>query len=105
MNALVFKSAVRAGGVTDTTVAAGLAAVLGRYNFGLDAGLISDPTETPIDDSNVAVMVKASETMGEMIRRTRDALAAAGSNLDGDGIMDALAADLVDGYIDGRGGN
>jgi hypothetical protein len=100
---LVFKSAVRAGGVTDTTVAAGLAAVLGRYNFGLDAGLISDPTETPIDDSNVAVMVKASETMGEMIRRTRDALAAAGSNLDGDGIMDALAADLVDGYIDGRG--
>jgi hypothetical protein len=100
---LIFKSADRAGGVTDSTVAAGLAAVLGRYNFGLDAGLISDPTETPINGSNVAVMVKTSETMGEMIRRTRDALAAAGSNLDGDGIMDALAADLIDGYIDGLG--
>lgn len=72
---------------------------MSRYGFGLDNGLVADPTATPIDDSNVHVIVKTSETLGEMIRRTRDAL----NNGDGDAIVSALTSDLVDGWIDGQG--
>jgi hypothetical protein len=68
---------------------------------------------TPMSESNVHLIVKASETMGEMIRRTRDALMAVNFEvegvdgklrvIDGDGVVKALAADLVDGWVDGRG--
>jgi hypothetical protein len=100
---LIFTTAQHAGGITDTNVSAARQAVVYRYGFGLDAALVPDPNSTPIDDSNVHLIIKSSETLGEMIRRTRDALYGAGSSRDGDGVVQALAADLVDGYIDGRG--
>ncbi|MEJ2516283.1 MAG: fibronectin type III domain-containing protein [Gammaproteobacteria bacterium] len=77
--------------------------VMERYGFGLDPALVPDPMTTPITNSNVAVMVKASETFGEMIRRTRDALAAAGSGKNGNRIMFHLASDMADGVFDGVG--
>lgn len=77
--------------------------VMSRYGFGLDPSLVPDPMTTSIRDGNVAVMVKASETFGEMIRRTRDALAAAGSNKNGNRIMFHLASDMADGVFDGVG--
>jgi hypothetical protein len=96
---LIFRAAQNNGGISDPTVASARDAVVNRYGFGLDKHSIADPTATPIDESNVHVIVKASETLGEMIRRTRDAL----PNLDGDAVVAALAADLSDGWIDGRG--
>jgi hypothetical protein len=96
---LIFRAAQNNGGISDATVASARDAVVNRYGFGLDRHSIADPTATPIDESNVHVIVKTSETLGEMIRRTRDAL----PNLDGDAVVAALAADLSDGWIDGRG--
>lgn len=90
-------------GINAVSVAAARAAVMTNYAFGLDAAIIPDPTATRIDAGNVHHVVKAGETLGEMIRRTRDAMAAAGSNLDGDAIVAILSADLVDGHIDGYG--
>jgi hypothetical protein len=100
---LIFESARRNGAINDTTVAAAKNAVTTRYGFGLDTAQLPDPVETSITDENIHLIVKSSETLGEMVRRTRDALIASGRNIDGDGVVTALAADLVDGWIDGLG--
>jgi hypothetical protein len=100
---LIVKAAQKAGGITDTSIANATEAVIHRYGFGLDTNLVADPIFTPMDDRNVHVIVKASETLGEMIRRTRDALITSGTNLDGNAVVEALAADLTDGWIDGKG--
>jgi hypothetical protein len=100
---LIYETARKNGGINDSTVAAARHAVVSRYGFGLDTALIADPVQTPITGDNVHVIVKSSETLGEMIRRTRDAMVATGANMDGDAVVAALAADLVDGWIDGMG--
>jgi len=99
---LIF-AAARHNGLDDSAVAEARAAIIERYGFGLDPSLVADPATTPITEDNVHAIVKTSETLGEMIRRTRDALMASGSNFDGDAIVATLAADLADGWIDGRG--
>jgi hypothetical protein len=96
---LIVGMAQKSGGISDSTVSAARDIVVSRYGFGLGNGLVADPTATPIDNSNVHVIVKTSETLGEMVRRTRDAL----NNGDGDAIVNALTSDLVDGWIDGQG--
>ncbi len=92
------------GGLTKENLALALNRVTTRLNSGL-LTLAGDPIMTqPIDAATIAEMVKASETLGEMIRRTRDSLLAVGRQVDGDAVVAALASDLTDGRIDGAGG-
>jgi hypothetical protein len=70
------------------------------HGFGLDPRLVPDPLTTPVDAARVATVVRATEAAGEFLRRTA---ALAGTD-DVDAVVDALACDLVDGVIDGRGG-
>jgi hypothetical protein len=77
--------------------------VTSQMGFGLDLNVVEDPITTSINDSNVANIVKASEAMGEMIRRTRDTVSMTGSAISGDDVMDAIAADMTNGYLDGIG--
>ena len=110
---LIVRTAEKSGGISYETIAAATDAVVERYGFGLGSSLVAHPIFSPMDDTNVHVVVKASETLGEMIRRTRDALMAVNFEvegvdgeprvIDGDGVVQALAADLVDGWVDGRG--
>jgi hypothetical protein len=100
---LIFEAARLNGGINSTTVSESRQAVVNRYGFGLDTALLADPVDSAISDANVHLIVKTSETLGEMIRRTRDAMIATGLNLHGDEVVAALAADLVDGWIDGYG--
>lgn len=100
---LIYETARRNGGISDSSVSAARHAVTTRYGFGLDTALLADPVTTPITGDNVAMVVKTSETLGEMIRRTRDAMNATGQNLNGDAVVAALSADLVDGWLDGMG--
>jgi hypothetical protein len=110
---LIVLAAQHAGGINEENIAKATEAVVSRYGFGLDPALMPDPMRTQMNESNVHLIVKASETMGEMIRRTRDALMAVNFEvegvdgklrvIDGDGVVKALAADLVDGWVDGRG--
>jgi hypothetical protein len=58
---------------------------------------------TPIDTSNVTTIVRASEALGEVLRRVRDRLISAGETVTADQVLERLAADLVDGKVDGRG--
>ncbi|WP_373026189.1 LamG-like jellyroll fold domain-containing protein, partial [Thioalkalivibrio sp.] len=100
---LIVKAAEKGGGIDEETIAKATEAVVTRYGFGLNTDLVPDVLFSPMTDDNVHVMVKASETMGEMIRRTRDVMVISGTNLDGNDVVTALAADLTDGWIDGRG--
>ncbi len=92
------------GGLNEENVAAMQDAVVQQLNFGLDPALVGDPIGTEIADDNVAVMVKASEALGEMVRRTVSNLQAAGLGISADQVVEALSHDLVDGVIDGLGG-
>jgi hypothetical protein len=100
---IIVKAAQKSGGISNETIATATEALIQRYGFGLDSSLVAHPIFTPMDDSNVHVIVKASETLGEMVRRTRDVLPAGGAYPDGDAVVDALAADFTDGWIDGKG--
>ena len=111
---LIVRTAEKSGGISYETIAAATDAVVERYGFGLGSSLVAHPIFSPMDDTNVHVVVKASETLGEMIRRTRDAVTpyCVDGIRDaekeeiwrcGDAVVEALAADLVDGWIDGQG--
>ena len=69
------------GGVTQENIQLARAFIANDLEFGLDYDAVPDPVTTIITDDNIAHIVKASETLGEMIRRVRDASAAAGEVL------------------------
>ena len=91
------------GGLTDANIATARSAVLSELNFGFDTTVIDDPITADITSSNAAMIIKASEALGEMVRRTRDVYKASGVNLTTNDIMNALAADLSDGLLNGTG--
>ena len=92
----------RLGPLTDVNYYKGRDIVMSALSFGLDRSLIDDPIATDVDDVTLPILVKSSESLGEMIRRTRDALLGAGVS-SAEEVVYALAADLVDGVLDGRG--
>ena len=91
------------GGLSQNNISAATDLVMQTSAYGLDVAVVSDPISAPLTDDNVANLMKASEAMGEMVRRTRDRMRAAGLRVSGNSVMDALAADLQDGRLDGRG--
>ncbi len=102
---LIVKSAeAMPGGLSAANVGSASGAVMNVLGFGLSSSRVPDPVTTDIDNTNIADIVKASEMMGEMVRRTRDLMAGTGAPTSGDTVMDALAHDLTDGRLDGQGG-
>ncbi|MGB5739561.1 MAG: putative Ig domain-containing protein [Woeseia sp.] len=92
------------GGLTAGKVDSGLRIVSRELNSGLDNLTGSAVMQSAVSGSNIAELVRASEALGELVRRTRDALSAAGQNETGNSIVAALGSDLIDGKLDGRGG-
>jgi len=93
------------GGLNEQNVSTAKQTLFDTFSFGLDSSLIADPISSDINDTNIASIVKASESVGEMIRRTRDAIISSGTNVDGDYIVSKLANDLADGKFDANGNN
>lgn len=91
------------GGLTRNNVDMAEGIVTTVLNSGLSSLMVDGPMRSPIDESNVAEMVKSSESLSELIRRTRDWTRIAGDGASGDSVVDAISADLVDGVIDGVG--
>ena len=77
--------------------------ILKQFGFGIDAALIPDLIKTKIAEHNIASLVKGSEAFAETVRRTRATLREAGTSINEEQLIDALAADMVDGQIDGIG--
>jgi hypothetical protein len=93
------------GGTTTSNLENAQETVSSALNSGLDSLVATGPMSTPIDAGNIAEMVKASETLSEIVRRTRDHLVVAGFTTNHDSTVAALASDLTDGVIDGLGGS
>jgi len=91
------------GGLSANNVKTARATVMDKLGFGLDPNLIPDPITTSIDASRSANMIKSSEVLAEMVRRTAAIVSGVSAPVTGDGVLSALAADLSDGYLDGRG--
>ncbi|MBF0631180.1 MAG: PD40 domain-containing protein [Magnetococcales bacterium] len=74
--------------------------IVAAYGFGIDGGQADlDPLTTPIASANIATVAKASEALGETVRRV------AGTNaLDQEKIYAAIAEDISDGTLDGQSG-
>ena len=92
------------GGVNRKNLLAAEDIVASAMNSGLATLAASGTIQTPIDGTNVAEVVKASETIAEIVRRTRDAMQSAGEDVSADEIIEALGSDLIDGVIEGNGG-
>jgi len=92
-----------AGGVNADNIDYSTAVVMEKFSFGLDPNAIDNPVTARVSDRNIAHIVKASEALGEMLRRTRDLISATGTPLTGDDIVNAIAADMADGFLDGTG--
>lgn len=91
------------GGINESNIETATQYITEQLGFGLDLDAINNPVTTRITDANTANLIKASEALGEMVRRTRDTLAAAGTTTPGDAVVDAIAADMIDGSLDGSG--
>lgn len=91
------------GGLNNSNINTAKSLVMGRLTFGLDRSSLPDPITSPLTTGNVAKLVKASEALGEAIRRTRDRMNASGAQINGNSVVRALAADMVDGHPDGLG--
>lgn len=91
------------GGLSQANVDTARQIVFDQFNFGLDPQLMANPITGTIDETNIAAIIKSSETFGEMLRRSRDALQLPYPGITADQIIDIIAADIVDGVLDGTG--
>jgi hypothetical protein len=92
------------GGINKTNLEAAQGIVSTLFNNGLTSLQATGAMTTEIDGSNIAEIVRASEALGETVRRTRDALAASGYASSGNAVVRALSSDLTDTMVDGSGG-
>jgi hypothetical protein len=91
------------GGIDQNNISLAKSIITDKLSFGLDLNSVPDPITSAITESNVANLVKASEALGEMVRRTRDRISGSGTTLSGDDVVAAIAADMTDGVLDGVG--
>ena len=92
------------GGVNKTNLATAQGIVSSAFNNGLASLKTSGAMTTKVSGSNIAELVRASEALGETVRRTRDALGASGFSTSGNNVVRALSSDLTDTVVDGNGG-
>ncbi len=99
----IVKTAEAMGGITADNITKATNTVLNELNFGFDEALIEDPVLTEISSSSIASIVKSSEILAELIRRTQDSVSTHDNPISEDGVIASLSADMVDGRLDGKG--
>ncbi len=100
----IVNTAEAMGGFTPENIIEATDVVMSELNFGFDRKLMNDPLFTMVTENRVAFMVKSSEQLGELIRRTQASIIENGGVINEDEVVSVLSADLVDGVLDGKGG-
>jgi hypothetical protein len=90
-------------GLTISNLGAANKTLRDTLSFGLDAAAFDQLTIVPVADDRLAGILKASETLAEMLRRTTSELMITGEVASTGDVLEALQADLVDGALDGVG--
>jgi len=93
------------GGMTNSNCASAEQTAIQLFNAGLSSLKSTGPSSTKIDGSNVAEIVKASETLSEIAKRTRDYQQMFGHSSSANQVLSELGSDALDDVIDGRGGS
>ncbi|KAF0191334.1 MAG: fibronectin type III domain-containing protein [Gammaproteobacteria bacterium] len=96
-------AAAMPNGVSDATLKLARDIIFDTFSFGLDPTSIADPVTSAVTERNAASMVKASEVLAEMIRRVHAVLHPLNKSATETEVLNTLAADLTDGYLDGEG--
>ncbi|MDH3420012.1 MAG: putative Ig domain-containing protein [Gammaproteobacteria bacterium] len=91
------------GGLGTANLSTARDAVVTEFNLGMTSALSLDPLGTPISNGNLAEIVKSAEALAEIFRRTATTMQTASFTASIQFVIDAIAADLVDGVLDGRG--
>ncbi|MCF6323334.1 MAG: putative Ig domain-containing protein [Gammaproteobacteria bacterium] len=99
----IVRTAEAMGGLTEENIEQATATVLRELNFGFDGALMLDPIATEVTESEVASLVKVSESLGELVRRTKISAAENGIPVSENDVIAMISADLVDGVLDGKG--
>ena len=104
LTTLIVKTAqAMPGGVNPSNLALANQYIVTALNFGMDSIRIPNPITTAIDAQNIVSMVKAGRVLTETLTRSVLRLSLSGTVLTEDELLDALAADMVDGRPDGVG--
>jgi hypothetical protein len=93
------------GGLTSANIASAEAIVTSALNNGLSTLMNSGPLHARIDETNVAEIVRASEALAEIVRRTGVWMDTMGFDGDADSVIRNIGSDLIDNVVDGRGGS
>ena len=93
------------GGLTPENIATAESYVTAELSSGLSTLINARPMRGNIDGTNIAEIVKSSESLAEIIRRTRDLHLLNGRSTSGNQVLRALASDLTDTIVDGIGGS
>ncbi|PCI11677.1 MAG: hypothetical protein COB71_11340, partial [Thiotrichales bacterium] len=91
------------GGLTPENINQATHVVMSELNFGFDRNRMNDPIFTVVTERRVATIVKSSEQLGELIRRTQASIVESGGFVGENELVSILSADLVDGVLDGKG--
>jgi len=91
------------GGLTPGNIATAESYVTTALSSGLSTLINASPMRANIDGTNIAEIVKSSESLAEIIRRTRDLHLLNGRSTSGNQVLRALASDLTDTIVDGVG--
>ena len=91
------------GGLDKVSLETAASIATSAFDFGLASLGASGAMTTTIDSSNIAEIIRASEALGETVRRTRDALSASGFSTSGNDVVRAISSDLTDSVVDGLG--
>jgi len=100
---LIAMTAEAMGGLTPENLEDATEAVLNELNFGFDRSLMMHPIFVEMTGARVASILKSSEQLSELIRRTQAVVSDDGSFISIDDVMSVIAADLADGVLDGKG--
>ena len=96
-------AAEMSGGPTAANIRTALATTTAKFNSGLTTLAAGGVMDATIDDSNLAEIVKGSETLAEIVRRVHSIRRASGRGSSVDDTIEVIGADLIDGTLDGRG--
>jgi hypothetical protein len=93
------------GGLDTRNIETAESFVVNAFNGGMTSILQDGPMGTPINSGNIAEIVRASESLGEIVRRTRNWKNAFGFSTNADEVVESLGSDLIDQFVDGAGGS
>lgn len=93
------------GGLTGNNIETAQTIVTAAFNGGLSTLLADGPMFASINERNIAEIIRASESLAEVVRRTRNWKNAFGFSTSADQVVESLGSDLIDEVIDGAGGS